>query len=159
MKIDEGYFGDVKLDGVVFGIMGQWPGAIHEGNGKLLVYVDEKASAKQRAAIVDIVHGKHSAEGTIFHIFSAMCPTKLEPVFKPIEFTLDAKQRTATVRIAGMLEASGEPIRNPITNDPHFPKLVLPNGFEFKEAEFASGTLKATGPIKIAREKGHAHFA
>jgi hypothetical protein len=159
MKIDEGYFGATRLDGIVWGMMGQWPGAIHEGNGALMVYIDESADAKQRQALVEIVHGKHSAEGTLFHIFSAVCPKKVDPVFAPIELTIDHAARTAKLRVPGVLEASGEPIRNPVTNDPHYPKLVLPNGFEFKEADFASGNLKATGPLKIDKQKGHAHFA
>jgi hypothetical protein len=159
VRIESGYFGDTKLDGVVWGMFGEWPGAIHQGNGKLLVFVDERANPLQRRAIVEIAHGKHSAEGTMFNIFSVVCPTKLDPVFSPVEFQLDMDTRTARVRVPGMFEITGEPIRNPVTGAPHFPKLVLPTGFEFKEAEMASATSKATGPIKYARENGHGQFA
>lgn len=159
MRIDKGHFDGEKLDGVLWGMCAEWPAAIHEGNGKLLTYVDERANAKQRMAIVEITHGLHSAEGTLFNIFSAVCPTKLEPVYAPIVFNYDFDARIAQVSVKGVFEMRGEPIRNPVTNDPHFPRLVLPGGFEFKEAEFASCDFKGTGPIKIDRRQGHAHFA
>lgn len=159
MRIESGYFGQTKLDGLVWGLCAEWPGAIHEGNGRILVFVDESARPAQRNAIVDIAHGRHSAEGTLFHIFSAVCPTKLAPVFAPVEFTYDLEARTARVRVPGVFDIDGEPIRNPVTGEPQFPRLVLPGGFEFKEAEFASGSIKAAGPIPFTTEQTHAHFA
>ena len=33
-QIDEGYYGDVKLDGLRFAWLGGWPGAVHEGDSK-----------------------------------------------------------------------------------------------------------------------------
>lgn len=159
MRIDQGYFDKTKLDGIAWGMCITWPGAIHEGNGTMLVFVDKSASPEQRQAIVDIAHGKHSAEGTLFNILNIVCPTKLEPVFPDVEFEYDLDARTARVRVPGVYEIDGEPIRNPVTNQPHFPRLVLPNGFEFKEAEFLSGHIRASGPLRFEKEKGHAHFA
>ena len=159
VRVDEGHFGDTKLDGVLWGMIAEWPGAIHEGNGKLLIYIDDRTDDRQRKAIVDIVHGKHSAEGTFFNIFSAVCPTKLDPVFQRIDLEWDLDKREARVQMPGVIEMTGEPIRNPVTNDPSYPKLTLPAGFEFKEAEFCSSNIRATGPIKLESDKGHGHFA
>jgi hypothetical protein len=125
----------------------------------MLYFVEERATPEQRSAIIDIVQGKHSAEGTLFHIFSAVCPTKLDPVFPSVEFTYDLEARTARVRVPGVFDIDGEPIRNPITGEPHFPRVALPNGFEYKEAEFASGKINAVGPIRFTADQGHAHFA
>jgi hypothetical protein len=159
MRISEGHFDGESLAGVIWGMCAEWPGAIHEGNGRLLTYVDSSASEKVRRGIVEITHGLHSAEGTLFNIFSAMCPTKLPPVFAPITLTMDAAARKAIVSVPGVFEIRGEPIRNLVTGDPHFPRLVLPGGFEFKEADFASCDFEATGPIRMSRKQGHAHFA
>ena len=41
--ITEGHYGDVKLDGLRFGGVFEWPKAIHEGNGKAQPFVDERA--------------------------------------------------------------------------------------------------------------------
>jgi hypothetical protein len=40
-QIREGYFGDIRLDGVRFAGIYSWPGAIHEGNGTRQLIVDE----------------------------------------------------------------------------------------------------------------------
>ncbi|MBI2383811.1 MAG: DUF1326 domain-containing protein [Gammaproteobacteria bacterium] len=159
MRIDEGYFGDTDLDGLNWGMLCSWPGAVHEGNGTMFLYIDERADPKQRQALVEIAHGKHSQEGTMFNIFSAVCPTKLDPVFKPVEFDWNMDARRALVRVPGVLEITGEPIRNPVTDDEHYPRVVLPNGFEYKEAEFSSSAIRASGPIKLATTAGHGHFA
>src|SRR4051812_27280657 len=43
VQIDKGHFGDVPLDGLRWGILGSWPGAIHQGNGTFQTIVDDKA--------------------------------------------------------------------------------------------------------------------
>jgi hypothetical protein len=54
----------------------------------------------------------------------------------------------------------GEPIRNPVTGAPHRARVVLPHGFEYTEAEFASSTTKTSGgPIALDWANGHCHFA
>lgn len=162
MKIDSGHFGSTRLDGVTWGMIGSWPAAIHQGNGTLTTFVDSRATPEQQKAIIEIVSGAHSNEGTLFFIFSAVCPTKLPPVIEPIELSMDPAQRTGKVRIGKSLQMDVEPIRNPITGDPHFPRLVLPGGFEFKEADFASSKhfhVKAGGKVDVTNQNGHAHFA
>ena len=37
-------------------------------------------------------------------------------------------------------------------------RVALPHGFEYHEAEFASGNTRANGPIKLALDKSHAHL-
>jgi hypothetical protein len=57
-RIDRGKYGDLSLDGTGLGFAAMWPGAIHEGNGTVCLFVDEKASAEQREALIDIGAGK-----------------------------------------------------------------------------------------------------
>jgi hypothetical protein len=40
-----------------------------------------------------------------------------------------------------------EPIRNPVTGAPHRAVVELPEGFEFRRAEMASGTFTGQGGI------------
>ena len=35
-----------------------WPGAIHEGNGEGLIFIDERADSSQRDAIQELVKGE-----------------------------------------------------------------------------------------------------
>ena len=58
-----------------------------------------------------------------------------------------------------MIDTSVEPIRNPITDDEHRARVVLPKGFEYREAEFASGGTTASGAIKLKNGKSQAHLA
>ena len=58
-----------------------------------------------------------------------------------------------------MIETSGEPIRNPVTGAAHRARVVLPHGFEYTEAEFASTTTRTSGgPIALEWVNGHGHF-
>ena len=51
-KIEEGHFGDVRLDGLCAVNTYAWPGPIHKGGGTLQSILDERANEKQRAAFV-----------------------------------------------------------------------------------------------------------
>jgi len=159
-KIQEGHFGDVRLDGLSAAFSVHWPGAIHEGNGTMQVMVDERADARQRDALLKILYGQETEEmATGWWVFSAMCPNKLEPLFLPIELEIDVDARRGRLAIPGLVETVGEPIRNPVTGAEHRARIDLPQGFAFRIAEMGSGTTKATGAIKLDLRDAHAHFA
>jgi hypothetical protein len=46
MEIEEGYFGDVRLDGLRFAGTYHWPGPVHEGNGVVQGVIDGRASRR-----------------------------------------------------------------------------------------------------------------
>ena len=64
----------------------------------------------------------------------------------PAEFACDIENRTGCFKVGEMREMSLEPIRNPVTGTAHSAQIRLPGGFEFREAEMASGTFVAQGP-------------
>jgi hypothetical protein len=159
-QIDVGRFGDVKLDGLRAVSLYKWPGPVHLGNGTMQLIVDERADARQRDALVKIMSGQETNDmATMWWIFSAMCSTKLEPQFKPIRLDIDIQARKASLVVPGVVESSGEPIRNPVTGAEHRARIELPHGFEFRVAEAASGRTKATGKISLDLKDSHAHFA
>jgi hypothetical protein len=96
---------------------------------------------------------------TMWWVFSAMSPNKLEPLFVPIDFEVDVEARRARLNIPGLLESSGEPIRNPVTGAEHRARIDLPHGFEYRIAEIGSGTTKATGAIKLDLKNSYGQFA
>ncbi len=160
MQIEEGYFGDVRLDGLRWAATVAWPGAIHEGRGEIQPIVDIRATPAQREALLAIMSGQYTKPGaTFFQVFMSMIDTVHEPVFKAIDFTADVNGGTGHFRIEGVVDAKAEPIRNPVTGNEHRPKLSLRAGFEFIEAEFASGTAKAEMPIALDWAGRHAHLA
>ena len=160
MRIDKGHFGDVRLDGLRFVVLAAWPGAIHEGRGEAQPVVDERADASQREALLKIIGGEETEPGaTVFNVFASVIDTVHEPLSKPIEFEIDIESRTGRFAVPGLVEARGEPIKNPVTGRPHRARVVLPHGFEYAEAEYGSSTTKATGPIPLDWTNGHSHFA
>jgi hypothetical protein len=159
-QIDEGRFGDVKLDGLRAAATYKWPGAVHQGNGTMQLIIDERADSKQRDALLSVMSGKETKDmATVWWVYAAMCPTKLEPLFKPIEFEVDVNARRARLVVPGVVETIGEPIRNPVTGAEHRARIDLPNGFEYRLGEVASGSTKATAGIPLEMDKSWGLFA
>ena len=160
MRIDEGPFGDVSLSGLGWVGMFAWPGAIHEGRGEAFVVVDEKADEAQRNAILTILSGAETEPGaTIFNVFATVIDTMHEPKFLPIDFDVDIEERVGRVRVEGVIDTKVEPIRNPVTGAAHRARVSLPNGFEYKTAEYASGATRATGAVALDWAGRHSHVA
>ncbi len=159
-QIDEGRFGEVSLDGLRAAATYQWPAAVHQGNGVMQLVIDERANSEQRDALVQVMTGKETKDmSTVWWVYAAMCPTKLNPLFKPIDFEVDIDGRRARLVVPGVLESSGEPIRNPVTGAEHRARIDLPNGFEYRFGEIGSGTTKATGEIKLDMKNSWGLFA
>lgn len=68
--IRSGRYGEVPLDGLDVVMVASWPKAIHDGNGTVQLYVDERANAEQREAIVTIFSGQAQGSGP-FALFAS----------------------------------------------------------------------------------------
>lgn len=160
MRIDQGHFNDLSLDGLHWVSMVTWPGAIHEGGGTALAVIDGRADEAQRTALLTILAGKETDRGaTIFNVFAGTLETVLKPRFEAIRFEVDMAARTGRFAVPGLVEAAVEPIRNPVTGAPHQARVTLPDGFEYAEAEFASSTTRAGEPLASDWSGRHAHLA
>ena len=160
VQIEKGSYGDVSLDGLRWGIVATWPGPIHKGSGTIQAIVDERGDAKQRAALEAIAHGKDTEPGkVVWAVFAAMTTTFLPTLAKPIDLTIDVEKRLASIRVPGVVDGKIEPIRNPVTGAESRARIDLPNGFEFTQAEVASGTGRTTGDITLDFSNTHAHLA
>jgi hypothetical protein len=160
-QIEEGYFGAVRLDGLRAVMMVKYPGPIHEGNGAMQLVIDERASPEQRDALAKILTGQETEEmATVFWVYSAMAPNKLEPLFRPIDIHVDVDRRHAHIRVPGILDTTAEPIRNPVTGAEHQARVNLPHGIEFRVAELASGSTRTMGALAlVGLDKSHSHIA
>lgn len=160
MEVDEGFHANTRLDGLCFAGVFRWPGPIHLGKGEALIFVDEKADADQRNALLRILSGEDTEPGaTIFQVFSTTLDTVHDPVFLPIDFAVDVDARTSRINIPGYVGSRGEPIRNPVTGDEFRARIDLPDGFEFTLAEVGRGWTKASGPISFELEDTYGQFA
>jgi hypothetical protein len=160
-EIDRGFYGDVKLDGLRSAFVVKWPGPVHEGNGQMQIIIDESASPDQRAALQSIMTGGDTDDmATMWWVFSAMAPNKLETLYKPIETAIDVEGRIGRASIPDVFELEAEPIKNPVTGAEHRARIDLPNGFEYRIAEMGSGTTRTSGAISLLKNNGsYAQFA
>jgi hypothetical protein len=159
-QIERGRFGDTPLDGLRWGILAAWPGAVHHGNGRLQTIIDERANPRQREAIEAVSHGRETDPGSlIWQVFSTTITEFLPTLYRPIDLAIDYPGRTARVSVPGVAEGSAESIRNPVTGDPHQVRVTMPTGFEFTESEVLSGKTRAFGPIELDLDGSHAHLA
>ena len=160
IAVDHGHHGNTKLDGLRFGGVFRWPGAIHEGHGEAVPVIEERATPAQREAILHIMSGQDTEPGaTFFQVFFSMLEKVFDPVFAKIDLDIDVDARRARFVVPGVIEALGEPIINPVTKLEHRARFDMPNGFEFSLAEVGRGRASTSGPIKLKLADSHAHFA
>ena len=157
--IEEGYFNDTRLDGLNFVILLQWPGEIAQGNGSQQILIDSRADALQREALGKILHGESTAPGsTHFFVFNSTMSNVLEPLFVPIDLSIDVEARQATVIVPGLVESTGTPISNPFTGRDHRARINLPDGFEYTVAEVGNGLTKAQAGITLNLSNSYGQF-
>jgi hypothetical protein len=133
-RITRGHYGDVSLQGLGLAFVAHWPKAIHERNGTACIFIDEKATPTQRAALLQISSGK--AGGLPFEILVSTFSKILEPRFVPFRFELNGRAGKANVGDA--ISVSLGPIRNPVTNETESVRVEHATGFTFKQAECVS---------------------
>jgi hypothetical protein len=141
--IEEGYFNDTKLDGLKWALLVKWPGEIAAGNGKEQAIIDESASEEQRAALAKILYGESTVPGTThFFVYNSTMSDVRDPIFAPIEISIDVEARQGKLSIPGIVESTGTPMISPFSGEPARARINLPDGFEYTIAEMGSGKTK-----------------
>jgi hypothetical protein len=159
-RVDTGHFGLVPLGGLSMAFAVTWPGAVHQGHGSMQPFIDERADDAQRAALLSIMTGKETDPmATFFAVFTAMSETVKAPIHTRITVELDMDQRRATCEAAGSASGRGEPILNPVTKQPHRAGILMPNGFEYGQAEVGRGWSNSMGAVVLTLNDSHAHWA
>lgn len=130
-RINKGNYGTTKLDGLALAFAAHWPKAIHEGNGTVCLFFDERANPQQREALLQIASGK--AGGMPFELIVTTFSKIMEPRYVPFTFNLNG--RTSSVRLGSFMSAATAPIKNPVTGEPESVRVEHATGFIFKEAE------------------------
>jgi len=159
-EIDEGHYGNVRLDGLKAALILSFPGPVHEGNGTMQVVIEDKADTQQREALRKIIQGEDTKEmATMWWVYSAMSPNKLETLYKQIQFEVNIEKRTGRLSIPGLIEMTAEPIRNPVTKAEHRARIDLPHGFEYRIAEMGSASSSVKGQIPMELKNSYGQFA
>ena len=160
LVIDEGKHGDTDLSGLKIGAIFKWPGAIHEGHGECVAFVDERATEPQRGALLSIMTGGDTDPmATMFAVFAATVETMHEPMFVPMDVDIDVEGRKAKIRIGDIVEVDGEPIKSPVDGREVRALIYLPEGFEYEYADIGSASTRATGPVPLELKSSYGQFA
>jgi hypothetical protein len=160
MRIEKGHFGSTRLDGLAWVGTYGWPGPIHLGNGTQQFFIDERADTDQRKALVEILHGRETEPGaTIFQVFSTTMSNVLNPVFTKVEVDVDPDACRGRIAVPGVIDSTGTPIKSPFTGQDHRVRVTLRGGFEYTDAEYGSGSTKATGGVKLDFKDSYGQFA
>jgi hypothetical protein len=93
-RIDEGKYGDVSLNGLLFAVVGTTPEAMMKGNWSVGVVTDQRAKPEQKDAIVKITSGQ---SGGPMAALAPLISKFLGVESKPIKFQMNGMSRSATV--------------------------------------------------------------
>jgi len=141
-RIDTGHYGATKLDGLALSVFADWPGAIHEGGGKAIAFVDERADEAQREALVTLARGEAGGPWGVF----ATTYELEEP--QPASFDVHVDGGRSRYAIGTGAELEVETIRNPVTGNEIHPRLELPEGLLVHELElYRSKTFRVSGKV------------
>jgi hypothetical protein len=160
IQIDTGHHGETRLDGLRIAAIFKWPGAIHEGNGEAIAFVDERADDRQRAALLKIMTGADTDPfATMFAVYASTVTKMNPPVFTKIDLDLDIDGRRGRIFVQDYIDTVGEPLRNKVTGEEARAQIVLPAGFEYAVADIGSASSRTQGPVQVAMNDSYGQFA
>lgn len=143
-QIRKGEYGSIKLDGLGVAFIIDFPKAMHFGNGSAAWFIDERATAEQRNALLNILSGE--AGGMPFEVFKNLFTKVAPPQFVPITFTWNGL--SSAVKVGSAIDVAMEPIKNPVTGDPESIRIEHGTGFIFKGADCVSAKVnKVNAPM------------
>lgn len=122
--IRKGSFGSVKLDGANFVVICMYPGAIHQGNGSVVLFVDERLTEQQADAIVQILSGKHG--GMPWEALAGTVTSFEGPIRSKLELTVDGTR--SSFRVPEAVELQQTPIKDNVSGADKEVHIVYPKG-------------------------------
>ena len=129
-SIKDGRVGNVSLNGVRAAVAAKYPKAIHEGNGHVVLFVDETATDEQVNALVSVMSGQLG--GMPWEALAGTIGTFEGPIRKSVEVNASAEQ--SLVRVPGSVDLQLTPIKDVMSGQPKEVHIVYPNGGFFWDA-------------------------
>ena len=133
--VKDGRFGDTSLNGVRAVVIAKYPGAIHEGNGHVVLLIDETASDQQVHAFATILSGKMG--GMPWEALAGTIGRFEGPIRMPIEISVAGER--SEVRVPGAVDLQLTPLRSPVTGEEKEVHITYPQGgFFWDDARVAT---------------------
>ncbi len=127
-EVIEGQRDGVDLAALKVAAAVKWPGAMHEGNGNMAVFID--GAEEQNNAIIPILMAEDP--GLPWEILAAIVSEVHGPFFETIE--IDDNGTDSHVRVGDKFDVQMASFKDPVTGEPHEAHMVLPTGFIFTDA-------------------------
>ena len=105
-------------------VAAKYPGAIHEGNGHIVLFIDESATPAQTDAFVTILSGKMG--GMPWEALAGTIGRFDGPIRKSVQISVNGTK--STVRVPGHIDLQLTPFVNPITGEEKEVHIVYPKG-------------------------------
>ena len=146
--IESGRCGDIDLSGLTVAAILDWPGPIHEGNGKAVFVVPPGVRDDQLNVLAQIFTGKLGGMpweilGTTFEVAGLVRS----------DVTVKEAGRHSSVTIPRVGQAQGDTLKNPVTGEDNIVDIVLGTGFIWKKGECGQGTFQVEAEgIKLQYE-------
>lgn len=136
-EVTDGRFGDVSLNGVRAVLAAKYPKAIHEGNGHVVLFIDDKARPEQVDAVVTILSGK--AGGMPWEAIAGTVGRFDGPIRRPIEMEFAGER--SVVQVPGTIDLRLSPLKDPLSGADKEVHIVYPGGGLFwNDARIATTT-------------------
>lgn len=154
-EVKDGRVGSVSLNGLRAAIAAKYPKAIHEGNGHVVLFVDDQASDEQVQAFASVLSGQLG--GMPWEALAGTIGRFEGPIRKPVEISVAGEQ--SIVRVPGSIDLQLTPIKDVLSGEPKEVHIVYPKGgFFWDEAKIATtqtmraqhGELRLEWPGKYA---------
>jgi hypothetical protein len=123
-EVKDGRVGDVSLNGVRVVLAAKYPKAIHEGNGHVVLFVDEKATDEQVNAMVTVLSGQLG--GMPWEALAGTIGKFEGPIRKPVEMALAGEK--SLVRVPGAVDLQLTPMKDVVSGEEKQVSIVYPKG-------------------------------
>ena len=134
-EVTDGRFGDVSLNGVRLAVTAKYPGAIHQGHGHVVLFIDESATEAQANAVVSILSGQMG--GMPWQALAGTIEKFEGPIRKPVQIKIAGEK--SEVRVPGAIEMQFTPLRDPVSGAEKEVHIVYPKGgFFWNDARMAT---------------------
>ncbi len=134
-QIREGAYGDTGLNGLTLALIVAWPNPIHIGNGKAVLFIDERADPAQREALTRIGRGE-AGPGGPFEVFAS---TFLEPAQVMIgHVQVKREGKRVSLRFGDVAHAELAPIRSAMDGAEANARMILPDGFIWRDSQLVN---------------------
>lgn len=127
-RVTEGEKDGVDLSGATVVAAVTWPGAIHEGNGSLALFID--APEEQRGPLISILTAEDP--GLPWEILAATITDIHGPFFEPIEII--PGEEGPRIRVGDAFDVTWQVFHDAVSGEPNRPRMVLERGFIWKDA-------------------------